>query len=128
MFGRVLVVGGNDQMIGAPALAGTAALRNGRGAGSGRSAAIDTAGDSFDYAGVDRVGTAKISIRFAVARCRRESRCAGDRPRHGAKPGGKSRRLMKLLQLSKPMVVDADAAEHYSLLARSGREQRPPAC
>src|SRR2546421_12818333 len=31
MFGRVLVVGGNDQMIGAPALAGTAALRMGAG-------------------------------------------------------------------------------------------------
>src|SRR5918999_1587434 len=31
MFGRVLVVGGNDGMIGAPVLAGTAALRMGAG-------------------------------------------------------------------------------------------------
>src|SRR5205823_8067077 len=31
MFGRVLVVGGNDGMIGAPVLAGTAALRSGAG-------------------------------------------------------------------------------------------------
>src|SRR5215216_4974726 len=31
MFGRVLVVGGNDGMIGAPVLAGTAALRMGSG-------------------------------------------------------------------------------------------------
>src|SRR5947207_12690570 len=30
-FGRVLVVGGNDEMIGAPTLAGTAALRMGAG-------------------------------------------------------------------------------------------------
>ena len=31
MFGRVLVVGGNEGMIGAPVLAGTAALRMGSG-------------------------------------------------------------------------------------------------
>src|SRR5947199_9514897 len=31
LFGRVLVVGGNDGMIGAPAFAGTAALRMGAG-------------------------------------------------------------------------------------------------
>src|SRR5690242_16669236 len=31
MFGRVLVVGGNEGMIGAPVLAGTAALRMGAG-------------------------------------------------------------------------------------------------
>src|SRR2546423_8606548 len=31
LFGRVLVVGGNDGMIGAPVLAGTAALRTGSG-------------------------------------------------------------------------------------------------
>ena len=31
LFGRVLVVGGNDQMIGAPVMAGTAALRSGSG-------------------------------------------------------------------------------------------------
>jgi NAD(P)H-hydrate epimerase len=31
LFGRVLVVGGNDQMLGAPVLAGTAALRMGAG-------------------------------------------------------------------------------------------------
>src|SRR5205809_1582323 len=31
LFGRVLVVGGNDGMIGAPVLAGTAALRSGAG-------------------------------------------------------------------------------------------------
>src|SRR3712207_8274225 len=31
MFGRVLVVGGNDGMIGAPVLAGTSALRMGAG-------------------------------------------------------------------------------------------------
>ena len=31
LFGRVLVVGGHDEMIGAPVLAGTAALRMGSG-------------------------------------------------------------------------------------------------
>src|SRR5438874_5859153 len=31
LFGRVLIVGGNDGMIGAPVLAGTAALRSGAG-------------------------------------------------------------------------------------------------
>src|SRR5437763_10908495 len=31
MFGRVLVVGGNDGMIGAPVFAGTSALRSGAG-------------------------------------------------------------------------------------------------
>src|SRR5438105_15872662 len=31
LFGRMLVVGGNDGMIGAPVLAGTAALRSGAG-------------------------------------------------------------------------------------------------
>ena len=30
-FGRVLIVGGNEEMIGAPTLAGTAALRMGAG-------------------------------------------------------------------------------------------------
>src|SRR3954451_6068231 len=33
LFGRVLVVGGNEGMIGAPVLAGTAALRMGSGLG-----------------------------------------------------------------------------------------------
>src|SRR5256885_9582472 len=31
MFGRILIVGGNDEMIGAPVLAGMAALRTGAG-------------------------------------------------------------------------------------------------
>src|SRR5579859_695057 len=31
MFGRVLIVGGNDAMVGAPVLAGTSALRSGAG-------------------------------------------------------------------------------------------------
>src|SRR5580704_12981315 len=31
IFGRVLIVGGNDEMLGAPVLAGTAALRMGAG-------------------------------------------------------------------------------------------------
>ena len=31
LFGRVLIVGGSDQMVGAPVLAGTAALRMGSG-------------------------------------------------------------------------------------------------
>jgi NAD(P)H-hydrate epimerase len=31
LFGRVLIVGGHDEMVGAPVLAGTAALRMGAG-------------------------------------------------------------------------------------------------
>src|SRR5215218_8478845 len=48
-FGRVLIVGGNEEMIGAPVLAGMAALRVGAGGGAVGLSGVD--GDGVGRAG-----------------------------------------------------------------------------
>ncbi len=107
LFGRVLVVGGSEGMIGAPVLAGTAALR--MGAGLVRLAvprAILPAALSItpELIGLPLSGSSMRELLAAAD--------ASDALIVG--PGlGKSAearaRLMRLVRLSKPMVLDADA-------------------
>ncbi|HEX4795297.1 MAG TPA: NAD(P)H-hydrate dehydratase [Humisphaera sp.] len=108
MFGRVLVVGGNDEMIGAPALAGTAALRMGAGlvqVGVPQSILPAILSITPELIGLALPKSASDSQLLDAAE-KADALAIG--PGMGHSPAAK-RRLMKLLKLSKPMVVDADA-------------------
>ena len=116
-FGRVLVVGGSENMIGAPVLAGTAALRMG--------------------AGLVQVATPRAILPFALSvtpeliglalggKSHRELLAAAESadavvvgPGMGQLPDAKAR-LMRLVALAgKPVVIDADA---LNLLAKQKR-------
>ncbi len=107
LFGRVLVVGGNDEMIGAPAFAGTAALRAGAGLvqlatpRSILSAVLSVAPECIGLALDQSTGSAALRAAAASA----DAIVIG--------PGlGKSRDakgwLDCLIRLKKPMVIDAD--------------------
>lgn len=108
MFGRILVVGGNEGMIGAPVMAGTSALRMGAGLvqlavprailqaalaitpeliglGLGKAAGKDQLLDAAEKADVVVIG-----------------------PGLGKTPEAEAR-VTRLVRLDKPMVIDADA-------------------
>jgi len=117
LFGRVLVVGGNAEMIGAPVLAGSAALR--MGAGLVQVAVPQSILPAAIAITPELIGLG-LSNRGAMGRLV-EAAEAADAIVIG--PGmGQSReaqlRLMRLLKLGKPMVLDADA---LNLLAQQKR-------
>ncbi len=101
LFGRVLVVGGNDGMIGAPVLAGTAALRMGSGLvqiAVPRSIlpyALSITPELIGLATDKLVETAEEADAIIVG------------PGLGQSPDAK-KRLLQLIRLDKPMVIDAD--------------------
>jgi NAD(P)H-hydrate epimerase len=108
LFGRVLVVGGSDDMIGAPVLAATAALRMGAGlvqiavARSILPACLSITPELIGLA----LGKGSDIKPLAEAAEKADAIVVG--------PGmGQSRdaamRLARLVRLEKPMVVDADA-------------------
>jgi NAD(P)H-hydrate epimerase len=105
LFGRVLVVGGNDEMIGAPVLAGTAALRMGSGL-----VQIAVPKAILPYAlsitseliGLGLGRDAKTLIKAAE---RADAVIIG--PGMGTSADARER-LMRLVRLDKPMVIDAD--------------------
>jgi len=108
LFGRVLVVGGDDEMIGAPVLAGAAALHLGSGLvqiavpRSILPAAISITPELIGLGLGQRSGERRLI----------EACDAADALVIG--PGmGRSRRafqrVLKLIKLEKPMVIDADA-------------------
>ena len=107
MFGRVLIVGGNDEMLGGPVLAGTSALRMGAGLvqiavpKSILAAAISVTPELIGLG----LGTASADKRLIDAAEKSDSIVIG--PGLGQSPQAKAR-LMRLIRLSKPMVVDAD--------------------
>jgi NAD(P)H-hydrate epimerase len=105
-FGRVLVVGGNDAMVGAPVLAGTAALRMGAGL-------VQIAVPKTILAAAISITPELIGLPLRAGNLS-ELVGAADKadvvvigPGLGQKPDAK-KRLMKLVRMKKPMLVDAD--------------------
>src|SRR5688572_18658224 len=113
MFGRVLVVGGSDEMIGAPTLAGTAALRMGAGLvqiavpktilGACLQITPELIGLSLGKIGKDGLLSAAESADALVVG-----------PGMGQSPESQER-LDRLIRMDKPMVLDADG---LNLLAK----------
>ena len=106
-FGRVLIVGGNDQMIGAPALAGTAALRMGSGlvqVAIAKSVLATCLSITPELVGLGLAHTPDL-VALLDAATKADAIVIG--PGMGHAPVAKTR-LMRLIQLAKPMVVDAD--------------------
>jgi NAD(P)H-hydrate epimerase len=116
LFGRVLVVGGNDAMVGAPVLAGTAALRMGAGLvqiaapSSILPAALSITPELIGL----RLGTGVKSDLLDAAK-NADAIVLG--PGLGQSADARAR-VLKLIQLEKPMVIDADA---LNLLASETR-------
>jgi NAD(P)H-hydrate epimerase len=107
LFGRVLIVGGSDSMIGAPVLAGTAALR--MGAGLVQLAvprAILAAAISITPELIGLPLGAGNAATLIQASQLADALVAG--PGMGTIPAAKAR-LLQLIKLDKPMVLDADA-------------------
>ena len=107
MFGRVLVVGGNDGMIGAPVLAGTAALRTGAGL-------VQLAVPRSILSACLSITPELIGLGLGKAAGKDELLKAGEAadaivvgPGLGRTPEAEAR-LTRLVRLEKPMVVDAD--------------------
>jgi NAD(P)H-hydrate epimerase len=106
LFGRVLVVGGNEGMIGAPVLAGTAALRMGSGL-----VQIAVPKAILPYAlsitpELIGLGLGKDSKKLIEAAETADVLIVG--PGMGTTAEARDR-LMRLVRLEKPMVIDADA-------------------
>src|SRR5512133_3757838 len=114
MFGRVLVVGGNDGMIGAPVLAGTAALRMGSGL-----VQIAVPRSILPYAlsitpELIGLGLGKAAGKDQLLEAAETADAIVIGPGLGRTPEAMGR-LTRLVRLEKPMVVDADG---LNLLAR----------
>src|SRR5439155_5588991 len=117
MFGRVLIVGGNDQMIGAPVLAGTAALRMGGGL-----VQIAVPRAILPYAlsitpELIGLGLGKAAGKDQLLEAAKEADAIVIGPGLGKTPEAQAR-FVRLVRLDKPMVVDADA---LNLLAKEKR-------
>src|SRR3954464_12062996 len=108
LFGRVLIVGGSDEMVGAPVLAGTAALRMGSGLvqiavpRSILAAALSLTTALIDHA-LDKSASSTALMKAAE---QADAIVLG--PGLGQSPQSKAR-VMRLVRLDKPMVIDADA-------------------
>jgi hydroxyethylthiazole kinase-like uncharacterized protein yjeF len=106
-FGRVLVVGGNDGMIGAPVLAGTAALRMGAGLvqiavpRSILSACLTITPELIG------LGLGKAAGKDALLEAGEKADAIVIGPGLGRTPEAEAR-LVRLVRLDKPVVVDAD--------------------
>jgi hydroxyethylthiazole kinase-like uncharacterized protein yjeF len=107
LFGRVLIVGGNDQMLGAPVMAGTAALRMGAGLvqiavpKSVLAAALSITPELIAL-GLGKAAT-PAELRYAAA----AAKAIVIGPGLGQSPAA-HKRLMRLVRLETPMLVDAD--------------------
>ena len=107
LFGRVLVVGGNDGMIGAPVLAGTAALRTGAGLvqiAVPRSILSTCLSITPELIGL---GLGKASGKDELLKAGESADAVVVGPGLGRTPEAEGR-LVRLVRLDKPMVVDAD--------------------
>ena len=117
MFGRVLVIGGNDGMIGAPVLAGTAALRMGSGlvqVAAPRAILPYVLSITPELIGLG-LGTAAGKDQLLEAAEAADAVVIG--PGLGKTPEAMAR-LTRLVRLAKPMVIDADG---LNLLAQQKR-------
>ena len=108
LFGRVLVVGGNDGMIGAPAFAGAAALRSGAGLvqlAVPRSILAATLSITPECIGI---GLGKASAKDDLLKAAELADAVVIGPGLGRTPEAEAR-LVRLVRLDKPMLIDADA-------------------
>src|SRR5438874_6543851 len=107
IFGRLLVIGGNDQMVGAPVLSGTAALRMGAGLvqiavpRSILSAAISITPELIG------IGLGKAAGKDQLLEAAEKADAVVIGPGLGRTPEAAGR-VTRLVRLEKPMVVDAD--------------------
>src|SRR5919107_1303423 len=107
LFGRVLIVGVNDGMIGAPVLAGTAALRTGAGLGQlavPRSILHACLAITPELIGL---GLGKAAGKDELLKAGELADAVVVGPGLGRTPEAEAR-LTRLVRLEKPMVVDAD--------------------
>jgi NAD(P)H-hydrate epimerase len=107
MFGRVLIVGGNKEMIGAPVLAGTSALRTGAGLvqiAVPRSVLALALSITPELIGLG-LGKSSGSDRLLDSAEKASAVVIGPGLGQAVEAG---RRLKKMVRLEKPMVVDAD--------------------
>jgi NAD(P)H-hydrate epimerase len=107
MFGRVLVVGGNEEMVGAPVLAGTSALRMGAGLvqiAVPRSILAACVSITPELIGLG-LGKGADKAKLLDAADKADAVVIG--PGLGQAPEARER-LMAIIRLDRPMVVDAD--------------------
>ena len=120
LFGRVLIVGGNDGMIGAPTFAGTAALRLGSGLvqlAVPRSILPHCLSITPELIGL---GLGKAAGKDALLEAGEKADAIVIGPGMGHTPEAYAR-LVRLVRLDKPMVIDADG---LNLLAMEKRWPR----
>ncbi len=117
MFGRVLIVGGSEGMIGAPTMAGRAALKLGAGL-------VQVAVPRSILTAALTITPELIGLPLGSAASMKELLDSGGKsdaivigPGMGQSPAAWAR-LQRLLRLEKPMVLDADA---LNLLSRQKR-------
>jgi len=114
MFGRVLVVGGNHAMIGAPVLAGTAALRSGSGL-------VQIAVPKANLAMALSITPELIGLDIEDSKGMADAAEKADAIVLGPGLGQSSlaiKRVKELIRVSKPMVIDADALNIISAMAQ----------
>jgi NAD(P)H-hydrate epimerase len=114
MFGRVLIVGGNEGMVGAPAFAGAASLRTGAGLvqlATPRSILAAALSITPECIGL---GLGKATAKDELLRVGEKADAIVIGPGLGQTPEALGR-LTRLVRLEKPMVVDADG---LNLLAK----------
>src|SRR5205085_5843491 len=107
LFGRVLIVGGNDGMIGAPTLAATAALRLGSGLvqlAVPRSILPHCLTITPELIGL---GLGKAAGKDALLEAGQKADAIVIGPGMGHTPEAHAR-MVRLARLDKPMVIDAD--------------------
>jgi ADP-dependent NAD(P)H-hydrate dehydratase len=127
LFGRVLIVGGSTEMIGAPALAGEAALRTGSGL-------VQIALPQSVLANALAVCPELIGLGLADSRASltkvvdaaEKATVVAVGPGLGQSPAA-SRLLKALFQLDKPMVIDADALNYLASLGKWPKDFKPKA-
>src|SRR6185312_2017483 len=107
LFGRALIIGGHDAMIGAPVLAGTAALRMGSGL-----VQIAMSKAVLPFALSITPELIGLSLGKGVGKDLLEAAGKADviviGPGMGQSTNAKTR-LMRLVRLAVPMIIDADA-------------------
>jgi NAD(P)H-hydrate epimerase len=118
LFGRVLIVGGSHEMIGAPVLAGDAALRSGSGLvqiAMPRDVLVTGLGVVPELIGLALDDSAASTRKLLDAADKADVIAAG--PGLGQQKSVGSR-LKALFRLDKPMVVDADALNYLASLSK----------
>ena len=121
LFGRVLVVGGNDEMIGAPVLAATSALRMGAGLvqiAVPKSILAACLSITPELIGL---GLGKASAKDPLFKASEKAEAIVIGPGLGRSRDAMAR-LQCLVRLDKPMVIDADGLNLLSDLKRWPKE------